>query len=136
MSGGRSIILLALACAAAASANFALLSRDEYRKTGGGAATLLDPSAAASSIRIARRGCPEIIMEKSQAWRLVEPYAGSVDDPTVISTIHFIRKMGNVAAHDGGLNKEEAVKTLEELHFLTGEFCILLGLAWLAAQQG
>ena len=87
MSSGRSIILLALACAAAAAANFALLSRGEYRKTGGGSATLLDPSAAASSIRIARRGCPEIIMEKSQAWRLVEPYAGSVDDPTVMKLL-------------------------------------------------
>ena len=32
------------------------------------------------------------------------------------------------AAHDGSLKADEAVKTLEELHFLTGEFCILLGL--------
>lgn len=87
MSSGRSIILLTLACAAAAAANFALLSRDEYRKAGGGAATLLDPSAAASSIRIGRKGCPEILMEKSQAWRLVEPYAGSVDEPTVMKLL-------------------------------------------------
>ena len=55
-------------------------------------------------------------------------FVGYVDDPTLINSIHFIRKMGNAAAHDGSLKADEAVKTLEELHFLTGEFCILLGL--------
>ena len=51
-----------------------------------------------------------------------------VNDPTLISSIHYIRKMGNVAAHDGTLSTEESLKVLEELHFLVGEFCILLGL--------
>lgn len=51
-----------------------------------------------------------------------------INDSTVISTIHFIRKMGNAAAHDGNLNTEEGMKVLEELHFLVGEFCLLLGL--------
>ncbi len=55
-------------------------------------------------------------------------FVGYVDDSTLINSIHFIRKMGNVAVHDGGLNKDDAMKILEELHFLVGEFCILLGL--------
>lgn len=55
-------------------------------------------------------------------------FVGYVNDPILINTIHFIRKMGNVAVHEGELTKEESKKILEELHFLVGEFCILLGL--------
>lgn len=51
-----------------------------------------------------------------------------INDSSVMSTMHYIRKMGNVAAHDGNLNTEEGLKVLEQLHFLVGEFCILLGL--------
>ena len=51
-----------------------------------------------------------------------------VDDPTLINTFHYIRKMGNVAVHEGEITKDESIKILEELHFLVGEFCILLGL--------
>ena len=55
-------------------------------------------------------------------------FVGYVNDPILINTIHFIRKMGNVAVHEGELTKDESKKILEELHFLVGEFCILLGL--------
>ena len=55
-------------------------------------------------------------------------FVNYVNDPTLINSIHYIRKMGNVAVHDGNLNQTEALKVLEELHFLVGEFCILLGL--------
>lgn len=55
-------------------------------------------------------------------------FKNCVDDATILSSIHFIRKMGNAAAHDGNLSVEEGLKVLEELHFLIGEFCILLGL--------
>ena len=55
-------------------------------------------------------------------------FVGYVDDSTLINSIHYIRKMGNVAVHDGALNKDDALKILEELHFLVGEFCILIGL--------
>lgn len=51
-----------------------------------------------------------------------------VGDPTLINSFHYIRKMGNVAVHEGELSKDESLKILEELHFLVGEFCILLGL--------
>lgn len=51
-----------------------------------------------------------------------------VADPILINSLHYIRKMGNVAVHEGELSPEEALRVLEELHFLTGEFCILLGL--------
>ena len=51
-----------------------------------------------------------------------------IGDDTFINTIHYIRKMGNVAVHEGELSKDESLRILEELHFLVGEFCILLGL--------
>lgn len=51
-----------------------------------------------------------------------------VNDPVLISTIHYIRKMGNAAVHTGGLKVDESLKVLEELHFLVGEFCMLIGL--------
>lgn len=50
-----------------------------------------------------------------------------ISDPTVLNSLHYIRKMGNVAVHDGTLTAAEAVKILEELHFIVGEVFILLG---------
>lgn len=51
-----------------------------------------------------------------------------VADQIIINSLHYIRKMGNVAVHDGEISREEAMLVLEELHFVVGEFCILLGL--------
>ena len=47
----------------------------------------------------------------------------------LFNSIHYIRKMGNVAVHEGALSVDEALKVLEELHFLVGEICILLQVA-------
>ena len=47
-----------------------------------------------------------------------------LNDQVIINSIHYIRKMGNVAVHDGTLTEEESLKVLEELHFLVGEVCI------------
>ena len=52
-----------------------------------------------------------------------------IGDDTVISTLHYIRKMGNGASHPGAsYTQDESLKVLEELHFLVGEYCILLGI--------
>ena len=51
-----------------------------------------------------------------------------VGDESLINSIHFIRKMGNIAAHDASLASDDALDSLDELHFLVGEFCIMLGL--------
>ena len=83
MIRSRHIILLVLACVAAAAANFAIRSGDEYRNAGN-TSTLLSPSAVVSSIRIERRGAPATVLEKTELWNLVEPYGGSVDEPTVM----------------------------------------------------
>lgn len=52
-------------------------------------------------------------------------FVSYLNDPVLLNSIHYIRKMGNVAVHDGTLTTGEAVKVLEELHFLVGEVCIL-----------
>lgn len=57
-----------------------------------------------------------------------QDFVDYIKDETIINAIHIIRKMGNVAAHEGILNFDEAVDVLEELHYLVGEVCILLGL--------
>ena len=55
-------------------------------------------------------------------------FIGYIGDQIMLNSIHFIRKMGNVAVHEGALTKDDSKKVLEELHFLVGEFCILVGL--------
>ena len=55
-------------------------------------------------------------------------FTAYINDSVFINSLHFIRKMGNVAAHDGELNRDDSLKILEELHFVVGEFAILLGL--------
>ena len=57
-----------------------------------------------------------------------EKFIDFIDDPAFINSLHYIRKMGNVATHDGTLKEEESVRVLEELHFIIGESCILLDL--------
>ena len=63
-------------------------------------------------------------------FEMIQDYAfrDYVNDATLLNTIHYIRKMGNVAVHEGNIKRDESLKVLEELHFLVGEFCILLGL--------
>ena len=48
-------------------------------------------------------------------------------DSYVLNTIHYVRKMGNAAAHQGDLTSSEALSVLENLHFLVGEIMILFG---------
>ena len=52
-----------------------------------------------------------------------------LDDRTLLNAIHFIRRKGNIAVHQGGLTEKEAFDVVEQLHFVAGEVCIFLGLA-------
>lgn len=51
-----------------------------------------------------------------------------VDDRPLLDAIHFIRKLGNQAVHQGNLTKAEALEVLKRLHFVIGEVCIFLDL--------
>ena len=51
------------------------------------------------------------------------------NDTQLLNVMHYIRKMGNIAAHeDSSLTEEDSLFVLEDLHFLVGEFFISLGL--------
>lgn len=50
-----------------------------------------------------------------------------IDDSTILDAVHIVRKIGNVAVHDGTTTKEEALSSLEQLHYLVGEVCIQMG---------
>lgn len=52
-------------------------------------------------------------------------FTSYLNDQILLNSIHCIRKMGNVAVHDGTLTSDEALKVLEELHFLVGKVCML-----------
>lgn len=65
--------------------------------------------------------CPSMtVYEMATDPRFVQ-YVG---DETLISCIHYIRKMGNLAVHEGNMTVEDALNVLEQLHFLAGELCI------------
>ncbi len=51
-----------------------------------------------------------------------------INDNYIMNSIHFVRKMGNVAAHQGDLTSAEALKVLENLHFLVGEIMVMFGI--------
>lgn len=74
---------------------------------------------------IAGYDCGVTVFEMMTDVRFTE-YVG---DETLMSSFHYIRKMGNVAVHDGELTADDSLHVLEHLHFLVGETVILLGLA-------
>ena len=65
------------------------------------------------------------VLEIATDYRFIQ----YVNDQILLNSIHYIRKMGNVAVHEGVLSVDEALKVLEELHFLVGEICILMQVA-------
>jgi len=48
-----------------------------------------------------------------------------LNDDQLLNSIHYIRKMGNIAVHEDSLNTTDAINVLEELHFVISELCIL-----------
>lgn len=49
-------------------------------------------------------------------------------DPAMLNSIDYIRRTGNAAVHKGNLTAEDSMRVLEQLHFLTGEFAVGVGL--------
>ena len=45
-----------------------------------------------------------------------------IDSEDYINSMHFIRKKGNIAVHQGDINKEDALNVLFELHYVVCEF--------------
>ena len=51
-----------------------------------------------------------------------------INDDYIMNSVHYVRKMGNVAVHRGELTSAEALKVLENLHFFIGEMMVSFGL--------
>ncbi|NBH61827.1 DUF4145 domain-containing protein [Anaerotruncus sp. 80] len=68
-------------------------------------------------------------VENRSIFDIVDDYrfANYINDDYIMNSIHFIRKMGNVATHQGELTSAEALQVLENLHFLVGEMMMMFG---------
>ena len=55
-------------------------------------------------------------------------FVGRVNDETLISAMHTVRKNGNLGAHGEEVGVRAACETLEQLQFIVGEFCMNLGI--------
>ena len=53
-------------------------------------------------------------------------FVGRVNDETLISAMHTVRKNGNLGAHGEEVGVRAACETLEQLQFIVGEFCMNL----------
>ena len=51
-----------------------------------------------------------------------------INDNDYINCLHYLRKMGNIAVHQGDITKKEALEVLENLQYIVGELFIMLGL--------
>lgn len=90
MTNLRSIFTLLLLLAVLAGANLIFLVGDRERMASG-RQVLVEDQDGVSRITIERRGCVAAEIEKDgQRWRLVAPYAGSVDDQVVMKFLDVL----------------------------------------------
>lgn len=54
-------------------------------------------------------------------------FASFISDRETMTSLHFIRKIGNLAVHNEKITKPQAMACLENLHFFVGEVLISLG---------
>ncbi len=68
------------------------------------------------------------IPENSTLFEMVENFvfSGFVNDEQILASLHYIRKVGNKAAHGEEVKKKESKLCLENLHFFVGEMLIKL----------
>lgn len=81
----RKIIMMLLAgIILLGTVNLALYLNDDGKNGIARSFTLLSPLAEISSLRIERKGVVPVLLAKSSAWRLVEPFSGDVDEQVVL----------------------------------------------------
>ena len=68
------------------------------------------------------------IPETATLFEMVENFvfSGFVNDEQILASLHYIRKVGNKAAHGEEVKKKESKLCLENLHFFVGEILIKL----------
>lgn len=70
------------------------------------------------------------IPQRSSLFELVssEDFTNFINDASMLSAIHYIRKVGNIAIHNDEVSQKEALLSLKQLHIFTGELLIKLEL--------
>lgn len=99
MSNRKSIVLLLLAIVAAVAANVLLRSygrveRAQVRET------LIESPESVERIAITRRSGVSVVMERRPDWRIVQPFAGAVDEREIarlLDVLSFSRIVDSVA---------------------------------------
>lgn len=69
------------------------------------------------------------IPPKASLFELIDSFEVSnfINDQVIKDSLHFIRILGNNAAHNNKIKQSEALLGLENLHFFVGEILLLIG---------
>ena len=87
MSNRRALVFLLFAIVALALVEF-MLERRGAVSSAGGRFALVETESPISRMVIVRRGCPAaVVLERGDGWKIVEPYRGSANEPTVLKLI-------------------------------------------------
>ena len=86
MSNRRALVFLVLGIAALVLAEF-MLERRGTVSAAGGRFALVETESPIGRIVVFRRGEPEVVLERGNGWKIVEPYHGSANEPTVLKLI-------------------------------------------------
>ncbi len=70
------------------------------------------------------------VPRQATLYELVDNFIFSsfISDRETMTSLHFIRKIGNLAVHNEKITKQQAIACLENLHFFVGEVLIKLEL--------
>lgn len=86
MSNRRALVFLLLGIAALVLAEF-MLERRGTVSSAGGRFALVETESPIGRIVICRRGEPAVVLERGDGWKIIEPYRGSANEPTVLKLI-------------------------------------------------
>ena len=69
------------------------------------------------------------IPQRSSLFELVsaEDFTSFINDQAMLSSLHYIRKVGNIAIHNEDVSNKEALFSLKQLHSFASELLIKLG---------
>ena len=72
----------------------------------------------------------EVIPVRSSLFELVssEDFTNFINDASMLNALHYIRKVGNIAIHEGEVSQKEAIVALKQLHIFAGELLLKLDL--------
>lgn len=72
----------------------------------------------------------ENVPQRSSLFELVssEDFTNFINDASMLNALHYIRKVGNIAIHNGEVSQKESLLSLKQLHTFTGELLIKLNL--------